>query len=282
MRGRSGLAGRLAQVLVGGAIIASFAASPGNVRAAEGDDPATPPAPVAPANLNLFANGAFRYQDPNFVACAATSTQVMLNLINLADSGGDSFLWEVSTSGSTRDSVLRYARSHDTAATTTRGTDPHGWRNALNYYGWGTAALVAGQRVYEDQAYNTAALAIKAAVRQMILTKKPVGILGWAGRHAQYITGYYGLSGDPFATWSTGTYRNAFTIAGVYLTDPLRADAMINHRVSYDEFRSTGSLRVRFQAYRETDSPLDDPYTSGSHPSRNEWYNQFVVIMPVR
>ena len=40
---------------------------------------------------------------------------------------------------------------------------------------------------------------MKAAVRALVATGKPVGLLGWRGAHAQMITGYYGLIGDPFA-----------------------------------------------------------------------------------
>ena len=45
------------------------------------------------------------------------------------------------------------------------GSDPHGWRNALNYYGWGAGALDAGARVYDDFSYSSYGCAMKAAVR---------------------------------------------------------------------------------------------------------------------
>ena len=123
--------------------------------------------------------------------------------------------------------MLSWARAHDTLEGGS-GSDPHGWRNTLNYYGWGSGALLEGKRVYEDASYKTYAGAVKAAVRAVIKTRKPVGVLAWAGRHAQMITGYYGLVGDPFAKNLDGTYKNTFTIEGVYLSDPLQSDGFVN------------------------------------------------------
>jgi len=88
--------------------------------------------------------------------------------------------------------------SHDTM-TGGLGSDPHGWRNALNYYGWGSGTLVAGTRVYDDVAFSSYDGAMRATLRALIATGKPVGVLGWRGGHAQMISGYYGLVGDPFA-----------------------------------------------------------------------------------
>ncbi|HEY5629275.1 MAG TPA: hypothetical protein VIR16_07165, partial [Candidatus Limnocylindrales bacterium] len=123
----------------------------------------------------------------------------MLNFIALTGSGGPNFLWKPTTSSATRDALLLFERRHDTLANTSRGTDPHGWRNALNYYGWGAAAVQSSGMVYKDVRYSTYSDAIHAAVRQLVLTRKPVGILGWAGHHAQMLTGYYGLRGNPLA-----------------------------------------------------------------------------------
>jgi len=232
--------------------------------------------------MNLFAAGGFRYQDPNYVACTATSAQDMLNFIAKAHSGGTSFRWHASLAGSTRDTILAYERAHDTIAAASRGTDPHGWRNALNYYGWGRGALQDGNMVYEDVSYTSYAAAIRTAVRQMILTRKPVGILGWAGKHAQMLTGYYGLRGNPLAKNSDGSWNNTFTVAGLYLSDPLRADGFVNVRVSYAALAGTSDFRLRFRSYRETDSPYDDGYTPGYRVSRTEWYGRFTLLLPLR
>src|SRR5215213_4445489 len=111
-------------------------------------------------------------------------------------------------------SILSFARSHDTLALGQPGTDPHGWRNALNYYGWGSAAMTdPTRRVYEDRAYGSFDAALKSAVRAIAMYHKPVGMLGWAGGHAQVITGYVATGENP-ATSSN------FTVKGVYLSDP--------------------------------------------------------------
>jgi len=240
------------------------------------------PTPPAPAALNLYVSTGFRYQDPNYAACTATSAMDMLNFIAAAGSGGPGFRWKPSLSNTTRDKVLAYERAHDTLAAASRGSDPHGWRNALNYYGWGGSALADGRMVYEDVAFTSYGSAIHAAVRQMILTRKPVGVLGWAGHHAQMITGYYGLQGDPFAKNTDGSWTNTFTVVGLYVTDPLRSDKIVNHRVGYTALATTTNLHLRFRSFREIDSPFDDGYTPGYRISRTEWYGRFTVLLPLR
>jgi len=235
----------------------------------------------APSSMNLYRAEAFRFQDPYGYACTSAASMDMLNFISHAGSGGSGFVWDRTRSGSKVASMLTWARTHDTLRGG-NGSDPHGWRNMLNYYGWGSTALREGARVYEDTAYRTYSGAVKSAVRAMIRTRKPVGVLAWAGRHGQMITGYYGLSGDPFAKRSDGTYKDAFSVGGFYLSDPLRKDGFVDIKVSYARFRDTTDYRLRFRRYTETDSLLDDPYTSGSVRARDEWYGKFVLIIPRR
>ena len=190
----------------------------------------------------------------------------MLNTIALNGNGGKGFRLGT-RAGAHRavDSILAWERTHDTLAGGS-GSDPHGWRNALNYYGWGSGALAASSRVYEDLAFTSYDRAVKNAIRQLIRTRKPVGILAWQGRHAQFITGYAGLSGKPFAKDGAGRYRNDFTVDAVFLSDPLKADGWVNARIGYAELKSSSNARLRFAPYAETDSPYDDPYTSGKLP----------------
>ena len=171
--------------------------------------------------MNLFVASVFRFQDPNWAACTATSARSMLNFIKASGSGGKGFIWRTSISAVLRDRILAWERSHDTM-TGGFGSDPHGWRNALNYYGWGPAALNGGAKVYDDRSFASYDYAMKAAVRAIAATRKPVGLLGWRGAHAQMVTGYYGLVGDPFEKDALGKYTNHFTVGGFYLTDPLR------------------------------------------------------------
>ncbi|MEA2838533.1 MAG: hypothetical protein QOD89_3083 [Bradyrhizobium sp.] len=241
--------------------------------------PSPPPAPKPPTSLNLYRGGGFRFQDPYYSACTAASTLDMLNFISETGAGGSRFVWRTTRSGAKVQSILSWARAHDTLAGG-NGSDPHGWRNALNYFGWGSGALQSGNRVYDDASYRSYAGAVKAAVQAMIRTRKPVGMLGWGGRHAQMITGYYGLVGDPFAKNSDGTYKNQFSVQGFYFSDPLSSDQMVNVKVSYDGLRSSSNAHLRFRPYAETDSGLDDPYTAGFVRSRDEWYGRYVLLVP--
>jgi hypothetical protein len=234
-----------------------------------------------PPKLNLFATAGFRYQDPNWYACTSTSVMDMLNFTAIAKTGGPGFSWTVKLGSAARDSILAWARAHDTLEGG-NGSDPHGWRNALNYYGWGSGALGASTRVYDDRSFVSYDNAIKSVVRSLIRFRKPAGIVAWAGRHAQMITGYDGLVGNPFAKDSSGNYTNAFSVAALFVTDPLASQGMVNARISYNTLKSSSNAKVRFTPYLETDSPYDDPYTSGTKPARDEWYGKWVTIQAIR
>ncbi len=240
-----------------------------------------PVAAAAPTEMNLFRVEGFRYQDSNRYACTSASAMSMLNWIAMSGRGGSGFRWKVSRSPALRDSMLAWERTHDTLAGG-RGSDPHGWRNALNYYGWGSTALRGSGRRYDDRSFSTYHQAVKAAVRGMIATGKSVGVVGWAGSHAQVIVGFYGLNGNPFAKDAAGVYTNAFTVEGFFLVDPLSSQGMVNVQVSYETFRTSTNPRLRFQRYMATDSPYDDAYTPGYRPARQEWYKKFVTVMPIR
>ena len=236
---------------------------------------------------NLYVSRAFLYQDPYFTACTAAAAMMMLNMVAYRESGGDEFIWTPtrikSDAGNQRDmlSILAYARSHDTLRAKGRGSDPHGWRNVLNAFGWGEDAMRdPAKRVYDDRAYGTFDRAVKSAVRAIARRSMPVGILGWAGGHAQVMTGYVVTGADPAVS-------NDFVVRYVYLSDPLSGNSTVNRRLSLAKFRS-GPLRTRFQAYREADSPYDDPWTAGTIkssvvPSRgqSEWYRRWVILRPI-
>ncbi|MEW6226322.1 MAG: hypothetical protein AB1627_17010, partial [Chloroflexota bacterium] len=250
-----------------------------------------PAAAAATWSRNLYVGSAFLHQDPWYTACTAAATMTMLNTIAARGTGGPGFTWtpykvKNNTSDPTdrRDmtSILSFARSRDTLRSTSAGSDPHGWRNALNAYGWGEDAMADPSRmVYQDLAYPGFKGAVKAAVRAIARFGMPVGILGWAGGHAQVMTGYV-VSGENPAV------SNNFEVRFVYLSDPLRKSWIVNKRLSLEQLRS-GSLKFRFQSYRESDSPYDDPYTgdvirSSVRPTvgPSEWYRRWVIIAPVR
>ena len=239
---------------------------------------------------NLFVAKGFVYQDPYYTACTAASVMHMLNTIAYRGTGGYGFRWKPytikksSNPDQLRDmtSILAFERRNDTLRSSSSGSDPHGWRNALNYYGWGSSAMTnAAIRPYEDRAYSTYRSAMKAAVRAIARLGMPVGVLAWAGGHAQVITGYVVTGADPKTS-------SDFTIQWLYLSDPLKSDAIVNRRTSYGAMKD-GALKWRFQWYRETDSPYDDPYTSGWFRSSvkpttgpSEWYHKWVLLLPVR
>ncbi len=276
------LAPLLAVALVAPAAAATRVAAPAVGAAVTGTATPSFAPPPAPVSLNLYRIGGFRYQDPDYTACTAASVMDLLNFMALGRFGGSGFRWHASLTSLTRNTVLAWERAHDTLAATSAGSDPHGIRNALNHFGWGDTTLVAGARVYEDKAFGSFDAAIHTAVRQMILTRRSVVLIAWAGRHAQVMTGYYGLVGDPFARNRDGTWENTFTVGGIYLSDPLKSDGWVNVRVSLTALRTSTNLRLRFRAYRETDSPYDDRYTPGYLVSRIEWYGHYVLVVPVR
>jgi len=217
---------------------------------------------------DLYQPGVARYQDPDFTACTAASTESMLNTISV-DGARDGFTWKRTTSYATQESILAYERDHMTMLVTSAGTDPHGWRNALNYFGWGS--LAAG--VYQDAAYESFDEAARATVIALATTRKPVGILARAGGHAEFVTGYQVIGADP----STGS--SDFSIVGVYLTDSLGSNGHRDVWTTYTQWRSGGEW-VRFSPYLQTDSPYRDPIDG--RVGRKEWYGRWVIIRPVR
>ena len=252
------------------------------------------PPPTASATTtwsrNLWVPSAFVYQDPYFTACTAASTMFMLNVIAYRQAGGTGFTWTPSRVRNSPDpavttdmtSILAFERAHDTLRAGGLGSDAHGWRNALNAYGWSQDALTdPTSMVFEDRSYRTFSGAVRAAVKAIARRGMPVGVLGWAGGHAQVMTGYVVTGADPRVS-------DSFTVVSVYLSDPLRRNRIVNRRINLESLRS-GALTYRFQAYRDTSSPYDDPLRDGtlagavrpaSGPS--EWYRRWVLVLPVR
>jgi hypothetical protein len=239
--------------------------------------------------VNLYTWRAFLYQDPFATACTAATTMIMLNTIAYRHAGGEGFLWtpyrvknDTANRYDFRDmtSILWFERAHDTLSAFGAGSDAHGWRNALNYYGWGSKAMTdPASAVYDDLEYGSYDTAVHAAVRAIAKFGLPVGIISWAGRHAQVMTGYVVDGADPASS-------DAFTVRDIYLSDPLYKDGYVNTMVSNASFKA-GALHLRFQSYREADSPYDDPYQPGWKRSSvsygsSEWYQRWVIVAPIR
>jgi hypothetical protein len=223
--------------------------------------------------MNLYARTLVRYQNPDRTACTAAATLVMLNFIAHSETGGAGFVWQPTTSYATQERILAWERGHDTLEHGAPGSDAHGWRNALNNFGWNNYTNASGMH-YEDFSYGSYDAAIRAAIHSVAAYGKPVGILGWGGGHAQILTGYEVSGADPARS-------NDYSVVAIYLTDPLASNKLINARISYRSFR-TGPLVYRFRTYVWQDSPYDDSYDAGSIASYKEWFGKWVIVAPVR
>jgi hypothetical protein len=230
------------------------------------------PPPDRTYTENLYSN-LVRYQDPDLTACVATATMIMLNQVAANGRKGKGFQWTTSVSVTRQRNVMRWARAHDTLERGPGGTDPNGWRNALNQYGWGDYQD-PDSMTYEVFAFNSYDKAVKTAISAMARYDRPVGILGWAGGHAQVLNGYTVYGQDPATSMD-------FTVRYVYLTDPLKRDALRNTRITYTKF-ITGPLKYRLRKYRQKDSPLDDPYIDGVIAADKGWYGRYVIVAPVK
>jgi hypothetical protein len=246
----------------------------------------TPGASVTPAGspqtdwtLDLYNQNGVRFQNPDHEACTAASVQTTLNMIALG--GGDTG-WSPTTEDAVQERILAFERANMTMAATSPGSDPHGTRNALNYYGWNS--MWAG--AYVDRAYPTFDEAAKTIVSTIARTHKPAIIFTWMGGHTQVVSGYKVHGADPAKS-------SAFTILGVYLTDPLVGTGFlfydgISHEVQTikaDTFVTlfswkSGPDAVQFRRYWQPDSTLKDPIDGAI--GRKEWYNRWVVVLATK
>jgi hypothetical protein len=228
--------------------------------------------------LNVYDAHGFRYQNPDLTACTAASAQIMLNMATTwtdykALAPGQQAPtkphgWKVDVSYARMEALLAYQRKNGTMLLSWDGADAHGWRDALNFYGWGSMTA----NVYKDLTYTSFADAARATVMAVALYRKPVGILAWAGDHAQVVTGYRVKGQDP-RTGSTN-----FAILGVYLSDPLRSDGYLNSYIPLATW-SGGAKHIRFTPYTMTNSPYVD---SLDHKQGNaEWDGKWVIVAPV-
>jgi hypothetical protein len=240
----------------------------GHVAAVASSLPYTQGSLIGTWTYDMFDARAPRWQEPDETACTAASVVSMLNTI--AFNGADEALvWQPNVSFSVQETILGFERTHMTMRRSSAGSDAHGWRNALNYFGWGS--LQAG--VYADVAYGSLAQAEKGLVSALARYHKPVGILTQYGRHAQFITGYKVYGENP-ATGSTN-----FRIVGVYMTDPWRSGRYRDTFVTPDTWRH-GWYWLRWERYLETDSPYRDPIDG--HVGRSEWVGKWVTVQPTR
>jgi hypothetical protein len=239
---------------------------------------AAAPSP-ATYSYSVFDSHSVKYQNPVFTACTGANTLSMLNMIyrfehrpgfapSAVQAAQPKLIWHPSTSGVRQQQVYYWIRTHMDQPFAKEGADPHGWRNALNYFGWGS--IKAG--VYSDQAYATFDAAARAVVVELARSNEPIGIVTWYGSHAQFVTGYVVEGSDP----RTGS--KDFTVKGVYLTDPAREKNHTNFFVSYGVWKS-GDMSVRFTQYRQSDSVFRDAIDG--QIGKREWREKYVIVGPV-
>ena len=226
---------------------------------------------------NVYNASSVRWQNPDLTACVASSTQMMLNMATYWNDytpfpgqpkPQKPQGWKPDTSYTRQEQVLAYARKNTTQVLTDGGADAHGWRNALNYYGWGHNSTL----IFKDLTYGTFDDAARATVSAIAIYRKPVGILALAGQHAQIVTGYKVFGYDP----RSGSTK--FTIQGVYVTDPLKSDGYRNAYIPIDTWRS-GGKHIRFVTYKMTNSPFVDPIDG--QQGNAEWDGKWVIVAPV-
>jgi hypothetical protein len=229
--------------------------------------------------LDLFDKAGLRHENPDAAACTAASVQTSLNLI--ASHGGET-QWSATTTYEMQETILAYERSNMTLPTTSIGSDPHGTRNALNYFGWGS--MQAG--VFVDAAYATFNAAAKAVVSSIARTHKPAIVFAWMGGHSQLVTGYQVRGKNPAVS-------DDYIVLGIYLTDPFVGTASLvydgaNHKinaigadtwVALANWKS-GPDAVQFSRYWQVDSTLTDAIDG--RVGRREWYGKWVVVLATR
>jgi hypothetical protein len=169
------------------------------------------------STYNVYRSTAFVTQK-TFSWCVAASIQMTLNI---AKGTSD-------RTYATQEKYFRYAQAHDRYAPgVAKGTDPQGWVASLNYYG-GTR----GYKAVESSSYGSA---VRAAVKRLRLTGKPVGVVVGSGSHAWTLHGFV-ASADP-------AFSTTFTVSSVYVSGPLYPiqqrngyDMPPNTRLSYTYF----------------------------------------------
>jgi hypothetical protein len=226
--------------------------------------------------LDLYNESGVRYEYPYDTACTAASVVMALNL------GSGATSWSPTITYEDQEAILAYERTHMTMPTWFAGSDPHGARNGLNYFGWGS--MSAG--VYVDESLPTFAAAAKAVVSSIARYRKPAIVFVANGGHAQLVTGYKTHGSNPATS-------DDFTITGIYLTDPLQGRLLYAKNgvtedlqtIGRDQFVSLaewhwGPMSVRFSNYWQADSIYRDPIDGNI--GKAEWYGKFVAVIAAR
>jgi hypothetical protein len=144
-----------------------------------------------PLRLDLYRRGDFVSQLESWYCLPAA----MQTMINIMESGAD-------RSRRTQDRLYRLARRFSTDKLEGKGAEPIGWARALEHLGYGE---------WEVKSFRTRGQAVKAAVKALRMTGKPVGMLTWRGAHSWVMSGFRSTA-DPALT-------NRYQVTSVAIQD---------------------------------------------------------------
>lgn len=133
-----------------------------------------------PFRMDLYRRGAFVSQFESWY-CLPAAMQTMINIMSPG---------RPDRTRRTQARLYRLARRHSTDRLDGKGAEPIGWARALEHLGFGA---------WEVKAYRTRGQAVKAAVKALRMTGRPVGMLTWRGAHSWVMSGFRATA-DPALT----------------------------------------------------------------------------------
>jgi hypothetical protein len=201
---------------------------------------AAPTTAAAPYRIDLYFAGGYERQIDGRT-CTAASTAMMVNFIVRRDA-------RLSQGG-----ILRYAQRFDALSDRRQsGSDPLGWARAVTRY----SAVAGRPTTYEFATYTSKTAALRAAALSIAITRKPVGLLAWNGRHAVVMTGFL-ADRDP--------RLGAFRLQTIYVSDPYPGGPIATR---HGRWRPT---RFPFGRYLERDA---------TRAYDRAWYGRWVIVRP--
>jgi len=194
---------------------------------------------------DLYRPGVFSTQQ-TITWCIGASVQMMLNIQ----------FDQKDHSRTNQEAYFLYARHHDDYAPGdgSKGSDPLGWSNALNFYGGTTAYHPSGATSYK--------WAVRKAVKRMRLTGKPVGLIVAYSNHAWVMTGF-SATADPAVT-------SDFQVTAIYVMGPLYPRSPHN---GYDPPPDTPLSYDKFKSFLT-------PYLDDTIGKQSPWWGQYVTVSP--
>jgi hypothetical protein len=261
--GEPGGASRAPAVPASGGPIAPASASPGlpsSAAPASASPSVTPPATPAPApaatpraaagpfTMNLYRKGVFVHQ-VNKETCVAAAVQNTLNVIRLVEQRRKPDASR-KTQLAIYDRVVKLTTRKDSH---NGGTGPGGWAAFLSEEGY----------PYELRVYETRNQAIAAAALAIRATRRPAGILAWAGVHSWVMTGFTATA-DPAS-------GKRFAVTTAYVLDPWYpwVSTRWPRSEAPNQPRDAADLRANIRPWK---------VASGPYPERD---GKYLVVVPL-